>query len=170
MPYVAGGKFEDRPRIGCDRCVSVCWDGPVGPHRKSCGCECTLDGCKHAAPWVTQLAVDEAQRRLREKHGTIVVPRYRAHFRAIARWWELNAKRRHTGVIDDDGTTSWQRDLMYAANYRWLVELMDSGHQVTSDASGVYVDGELATVYMARQIKSMKPTPPRKSKRRHARR
>lgn len=169
MPYIAGGKWEDRDRVGCDRCVSICWDGPVGPHRKSCGCECTLDGCKHAAPWATQLAVDEAQRRLRDRHGAIVVPRCRAHFRAIARWWELNAQRRYTGLVDDNGQTSWQRDLVYAANYRWLVELMDNGHRVTADDHGVYVDGILASDYMAKAVKNA-ASPRQKRARRATRR
>lgn len=98
------------------------------------------------------------------------MPRFRGHYRAIARWWELNAERRYTGLVDDDGATSWQRDLRYAASYRWLVELMDNGQTVTADAHGVYVNGELATAYMARQIKAVKPSAPRKNRGKHARR
>lgn len=150
-------------RVGCDRCVSVMYDGPVGPHSKSCGCPCRPDGCKHAAAWEVQDRVAEAQRRLREKHGIIVVPRCRAHFRAIARWWELESERGYTGVVDDAGLNSSDRSRMYAANYRWLVELMDNGHRVTAYAHGVYVGDELASAYMARQRKAAAvPVAPRK--------
>lgn len=145
MPYVSGGDWEDRSRVGCDRCVSPLWDGPTGEHAKSCGCPCVPEGCKHAAPWAIQDRVTEAQRRLREKHGIIVVPRSRAHFRAIARWNELEAERRYQDTPDDDGLMSWERDLRAARSYRWLVELMDAGRRVTADAHGVFVDGELAS-------------------------
>lgn len=151
MPYVPGGRWEDRPRVGCDRCVAGLWDGPVGPHLKSCGCPCVAEGCKHAASWAVQDRVDEAQRRLRERHGIVVIPRCRTHYRAIARWHELNALRRYTGVIAEDGSTSWERDLRAAHNYRWLVEIMDAGRRVTADNHGVYIDGELASVVQARE-------------------
>jgi hypothetical protein len=75
-------------------------------------------------------------RELREYHGCVAVPRLRAHYRWIARWWELEAMR---------GYESSDRSREYAANYRWLVELMDAGHRVTADAHGVYVDGMLAS-------------------------
>lgn len=151
MPFVAGAVWEDRPRIGCDRCVAECWDGPMGPHLKSCGCPCAPEGCKHAASWAVQDRVTEAQRRIRERYGVIVIPRRRAHFRAIARWNELEAERRYSGMIDEDGLMSWERDLRAARNYRWLVELMDAGRRVTSDGRGVYIDGELASKAIERE-------------------
>lgn len=94
------------------------------------------------ADWIT-----EAQRQL-PPHP--VVPRLRAHYRRIARWWELEAMRDYIGVIDEDGKNSSDRSRQYARNYRWLVELMDAGHRVTADAHGVYIDGELASVVQAR--------------------
>jgi hypothetical protein len=63
----------------------------------------------------------EAQRRLRDRHGVIVVPRTRAHLRALARWWEIEAMR---------GDPASERSREYAANMRWLVELLDAGHKV----------------------------------------
>lgn len=48
------------------------------------------------------------------------------------------------------GYASADRSRQYAANYRWLVELMDNGHRITADSHGVYVDGELASAYMKR--------------------
>jgi len=150
MPFVAGGCWEDRPRVGCDRCVSTCWDGPIGAHMKSCGCPCLAAGCKHAASWDIQDRATQGQRfirQLREYHGCVVVPRTRAHFRWIARWWEIEASR---------GYESSERSREYAANYRWLVELMDAGHQITADAHGVYVDGELASAYVDRGRRAAK--------------
>lgn len=80
-------------------------------------------------------------RELREYHGCVVVPRLRAHYRWIARWWELEAMR---------GYESSDRSREYGANYRWLVELMDAGRRVTADAHGVYVDGDLASKVQGR--------------------
>lgn len=46
----------------------------------------------------------------------------RRELRRRARWWELEAMR---------GYASSERSRQYAANLRWLVELMDNGHRVT---------------------------------------
>jgi hypothetical protein len=75
----------------------------------------------------------------------------RREFRRVARWWELNALRRYAYQPDDNGLQSWERDLQYAHNYRWFVELMDAGRRVTADAHGVYVDGELASKVQDRE-------------------
>lgn len=45
-------------------------------------------------------------------------PRTRRDFRVIARWWEIEARR---------GYPSSAQSFEYAANMRWLVELMDNG-------------------------------------------
>lgn len=110
----------------------------------------------------SELEIGEMQRMLRPRP---VVPRLRADYRAIARWWELEAMRGYVGVRDEDGKTSSDRSRGYAENYRWLVELMDNGHRVTADAHGVYVNGELASRYMERQRKAAQPTPPTKRRR-----
>lgn len=137
---------------GCERCTGH----PVGAHLKTCGCPCAPEGCRHAASLAIQDRVTEAQRRLREKHGIIVIPRCRAHFRAIARWNELEAERRYAYMPDDDGLQSWERDLRAARNYRWLVEIMDAGHRVAADAHGVYVEGMLASEYAKRAERKAK--------------
>jgi len=74
-----------------------------------------------------QAYVDGQQRSLRERYGLVVTPRTRAQLRAVARWYELQALRGYTGVLDEDGLTSSDRDRQYAANQRWLVELLDAG-------------------------------------------
>lgn len=48
------------------------------------------------------------------------------------------------------GYDSAELSRQYAANYRWLVELMDSGRRVTADARGVYIDGEVIGKYLER--------------------
>jgi len=92
------------------------------------------------APQDVQDRVTRGQRflsDLRSYHGWLgVVPILRQHYRWIARWWELEAMR---------GYESSDRSREYAANYRWLVEVMDAGRRVTADSRGVYVDGELAS-------------------------
>lgn len=52
----------------------------------------------------------------------------RRELRRRARWWELEAMR---------GYPSSERSRQYAANLRWLVELMDNGHRV----AGVTFEG-----------------------------
>lgn len=94
--------------------------------------------------------VTQAQRfirQLREYHGCVAVPRVRAHYRWIARWWELEAMR---------GYESSGRSLEYAANYRWLVEMMDNGHAVHSDAHGVRIDGMTIEQFIKHQAKASK--------------
>lgn len=152
--------------------MSYCWDGPTGPHSKSCGCPCVADGCKHAAGDDVQAYVTEMQGQLRQFtltptgwmteswHTPLVfdarrhIANPRSELRRSARWWELEAMRGYTGVVDEDGMTSSDRSRMYAANQRWLVELMDAGRAVTSDARGVYVDGELASKVAERNRKA----------------
>lgn len=80
------------------------------------------------------------------------IPNLRTVLRRYARWLELEAQRGYTGVIDDDGKTSSDRSREYAANYRWLVELMDAGRRVTADSHGVFVDGVLASEYARRGV------------------
>lgn len=110
----------------------------------------------------TESWIGEMQSRLRPRP---VVPRLRRDYRAIARWWELEAMRGYDWDPSGSGLTSSEWSRLYAANYRWLVELMDTGHRVTSDAHGVYVDGELASAYMARARKRAEhPTRPRKTR------
>lgn len=134
-------------------CAGEC---PSGPHSKSCGCPCVPEGCKHAAPWAVQDRATEGQRflrRLRERDGCVAVPRIRAHYRWIAHWWELEATR---------GYESSDRSREYAANYRWLVDLMDAGRRVTADAHGVYVDGMLASEYAKHGERAVKRARPRR--------
>lgn len=126
---------------GCERCTGH----PIGPHLKTCGCPCAPEGCKHAASWAVQDRVSEAQRRLRPRfvtrygevqelwHPPLVwdakrhLENRRAILRHSARWWQLEAMRGYTGVVDEDGKTSSDRSREYAANQRWLVELLDNG-------------------------------------------
>lgn len=54
-------------------------------------------------------------------------PNERTRLRRRARWWELEAMRGYAGVVDEYGMNSADRSRMYAANQRWLVELMDAG-------------------------------------------
>lgn len=63
------------------------------------------------------MSQDEITERQRQVAG-VVVPRTRRDFRRIARWYELEAMR---------GYPSHMKCLEYAANMRWIVELMDSG-------------------------------------------
>lgn len=51
----------------------------------------------------------------------VVTPRTRRDFRWRARWWDLEAMR---------GYPSSDDSRRYAANMRWLVELMDNGVKV----------------------------------------
>jgi hypothetical protein len=64
---------------------------------------------------MTQDQITEMQQRL---GPSPVTPRTRRDFRRRARWWELEAMR---------GYPSSDRSREYAANMRWLVELMDNG-------------------------------------------
>ncbi len=89
-------------------------------------CGCATDGCSHAAPRLVQDWVDEQQRRL----GRIATsgrtwwrPQsrpdlHRRELRRCARWWDLEAMRRYP-------SSDWSRE--YAANQRWIVELLDNG-------------------------------------------
>jgi len=106
---------------GCRRCVSPCIPGPLGEHRKPCGCPCVPDGCAHAAPDNLQARVTEQQRRIVAQHGTIVTPHTRAQLRALARRWELEARRGYPSAPDAR---------RYAANLRWQVELLDAGGDI----------------------------------------
>jgi hypothetical protein len=105
-------------RAGCRRCVSTMYDGPIGDHRKSCGCPCVADGCEHTAPDHVHTWVSEQQRRLRDHHGGAPTPRTRAQLRAEARWLELEAMRGYPGSASERQA---------ATNRRWLVELLDAG-------------------------------------------
>jgi hypothetical protein len=51
----------------------------------------------------------------------------RTRLRRRARWWELEALRGYDWAVDEYGMNSADRSRMYAANQRWLVELMDAG-------------------------------------------
>lgn len=50
-----------------------------------------------------------------------VMPRTRRDLRVVARWWELEAMR---------GYPTSDKSREYAANMRWLVELLDNGVDV----------------------------------------
>lgn len=77
---------------------------------------------RYAAAIATRLgahreeAITTMQQRLRPRH--VVTPRTQREFRRTARWWELEAMR---------GYDSSAKSLEYAANMRWLAELMDAG-------------------------------------------
>jgi hypothetical protein len=72
--------------------------------------------------WITEMQL--GMRR------SLYSPRTRADLRRNARWWELEALRGYTSGVDEYGMNSSDRSLMYAANQRWLVELLDAGRQV----------------------------------------
>jgi hypothetical protein len=122
-------------QIGCRRCVSICVDGPIGPHRRSCGCVCSPDGCAHAAGDYVQRYVSMQQRRLRERrprrlesNGPRIIRRRppplgrRAQLLADARWWELEARR---------GYPSSNKSREHTSNLRWLTELLGNGVDIT---------------------------------------
>lgn len=44
-----------------------------------------------------------------------------------ARWHFIEARRRYSSIIDEDGLDSWQRNLLYAQVQRWHADLLLSG-------------------------------------------
>ena len=59
---------------------------------------------------MTEAEITDAQRHCR----TVPAPRTRSEYRAVARWWELEARR---------GYASSSVSLRYAANMRWAAQV-----------------------------------------------
>lgn len=64
------------------------------------------------------------------RKGRVSLAIERRTLRRSARWWDLEAMRGYVGVVDEYGMNSSDRSKMYAANSRWVVELMDNGVRV----------------------------------------
>ena len=99
------------------------------------------------------MAATASQERIAELQRLIpprpIVPKTRADFRRIARWWDLEAMR---------GYESSGRSRQYAANQRWIVEMMDNGHKVESTIHGVFIDGLVFGDYIRKNRKHAKET------------
>lgn len=77
---------------------------------------------------MTQDEITALQRLIPPRPVTL---RTRADFRRCARWWELEAARGYDSHVDEYGMNSSDRSKMYAANMRWMVELLDAGVDVS---------------------------------------